>query len=78
MIITTEGERGVKNHLHVKKNSIIRKFNLELISKLMERMVKIGGMDNLYISSQVVDIKFHKRLKGKQTHIYIDEEFNVF
>ena len=78
MIITTEGERGIKNHLHVKKNSIIRKFNLELISKLMERMVKTGGMDNLYISSQVVDIKFHKRIKGKQIHIYIDEEFNVF
>lgn len=78
MIITTEGERGIKNHLHIRKNSVLNKLYVTQVKQIFQAMVKSRGMYNIEISTPYYTFKIHKRKVGRQIHYYIDEEKDGF
>ena len=78
MIITTEGERGIKNHLHIGKKSVLNNLNVIQVKQIFQAMVKSNGMENVEISTTYYTFKIHKRKVGKRSHYYIDEEKDGF
>lgn len=78
MIITTEGTRGIKNHLHIGKKSVLNILNILQVKQIFQAMVKSSGMENVEISTPYYTFKIHKRKVGRQTHYYIDEEKDGF